>query len=105
MAFLRRRPLRQAAQSRNGSADHFPSRHFLAPSRKRDGDVREAALHREPKWSASAILRFASAAFAFRFAVQALAARRLLSPRRPRWARSVRLKEARHDDRSRRDQL
>jgi hypothetical protein len=32
--------LQQAARSRNGSADYFPSRLFL-PSRKRDGDLRE----------------------------------------------------------------
>ena len=49
MAFLRGRPLRQAARSRNGSADYFPSRAFFTPSRKRDGDLREAALHRETK--------------------------------------------------------
>jgi hypothetical protein len=31
MAFLRGRPLRQAARPRNGSAYYFPSRHFLSP--------------------------------------------------------------------------
>ena len=41
MAFLRGRPLRQAARPRNGSAYYFPSRLFFAPSRKRDGDLRE----------------------------------------------------------------
>ena len=80
MAFLRGRRLRQAARSRNGSAYYFPSRHFLAPSRKRDGDLREGRFTSRIKIAGfrHPPLRFGR--FRFRFAVQALTARRLLSP-------------------------